>query len=199
MTKYVGFVDFETAGLYDDAVVLSFGMTVSTYDEKVVFDDLVKDGLYLEFDYVEQVQKYKRKSQKSVMEWWKKQSPEARAVWNLPPKSKYKKTSLADFEMECLTFLADRNINPKDVDLYDRKQFDVTKMQHIQEETLGIPGVWWNYQNTFEVATALRMLGFDRYGGMPAESFPGAIYHNALHDSAMDHVRFLNAFQQATT
>lgn len=66
------------------------------------------------------------------------------------------------------------------------------KLQKICEDDLG-GEVFWQYGSIWEVATALRIMGFDRYGDMPASSFPGAIYHNSLHDAAMDHVRFLKA------
>lgn len=199
MTKHAMFVDFESAGLWDDAVVLSFGATISTYEEKPDFKKLVAEGLYIEFDIIEQVQRFKRSTTQSTLDWWKKQSPEARRVWEPVGVSQFKKHSLEEFEMLCLTWLAEKSINPRDVALYDRTCFDVTKMQHIEQQSLGKEQVWWDYQEKYDVATALKFMGMDRYGGMPASDFEaqGAIYHNALHDAAMDHVRVLSALQVA--
>ena len=189
MNKLVS-VDFETAGLFDDAVCLSFGLTMSDYDNKdITFDELVKDGLYIEFDYKEQLT-LGRKTQKSVMEWWKeKTTPAARdAAWGM----NRKRLSIREFPMQLMTYLAERSVNPKEIDIYDRNCFDASKMQHIMEETLG-EKVFWNYQNRYEFATALRFLGSDRYGGIAPDAIPGMIHHHPLHDAALDHLRILKA------
>jgi len=184
-------IDFETGGLYDDAVCLSFGMTVSRYDAKdITFKELVDTGLYIEFDFVEQL-KMGRKTQKSVLEWWKsdKVTPEAReAAWgtNRP------RASIRDLPSLMKEYLTKMGVPFKEFDIYDRNCFDATKLQHIFEESLG-EEVFWNYQNRYEVATALRWGGLDRYGNAPASTFEGAIHHHPLHDSAMDHRRILNA------
>lgn len=102
------------------------------------------------------------------------------------------RVSLRAFPGLFRAFFADRGIDPKKVDFYDRNMFDMTKIQHIFEETLG-EQVFWDYTAKFEFATALRFLGKDRYGGMRPEDFPGAIYHQPLHDAAMDHCRILKA------
>lgn len=189
-------LDMETAGLFDDAVVLSLGLSISDYDQKdITFKELVDGGLYLRFQIQEQIE-MGRKTQASVMNWWKeKTTPEARKqAWGNGPEGPAR-VSIRELPGLLQGYLKGLGVDPKKVDWYDRNCFDMSKMQHIHEETLKLPTsqTWWDYQMRFEFATALRFLGSDRYGGMPPDSFPEATYHHPLHDAAMDHMRILNA------
>lgn len=187
-------IDFETAGLFDDAVILSLGLTISDYEDKdVTFDQLVSKGLFLKFKISEQQEKWGRKLQPSVLAWWKdKTTPQARLdAWGGADR-----VSLSELPRLMKEYLTSQGVTDfKKIDWYDRNCFDMSKMQHVHEENLKEP-LWWDYQNRYEFATALRFLGADRYGNMPADSFPNATYHNPLHDAAMDHLRILNAMHR---
>lgn len=181
---YLAVIDLETLGSKSDAVILSLGLTLSRYDDKSqTFETLTRDGLYLKFDIKEQLERG-RKTQDRVIRWWYDQSPEARKV--LIPKS----TDISFYSLpEILTnYFNTRGVNIRKCDMYDRKSFDLSKLQYLYEEELGgdIP---WSPVNEFEVATAFRFMGYDRYAGIQVKDIPGAIYHNALHDAAVDHLR----------
>lgn len=183
---HFGVIDLETLGAGSDAVILSMGLTVSRYDDKSqTFDSLVDSGLYLKFDIKEQLGRGRTKSER-VIKWWYEQSAEARQV--LIPRQD--DSSLYHLEYHLNDFFKKIGVPFKQIDLYDRNCFDISKIQYMFEEELG-QDVIWNYHNTFDVATAFRFLGFDRYAGIRVSDFPGAVYHNALHDAAVDHMRIL--------
>mgnify|MGYP001594552110 CR=1 FL=1 len=187
--EYFAVMDSETLGSVDDSVILSAGFTVSKYtDGHLSFDDLVKNGLYRKFNIKEQLSKG-RKTQKRVIGWWYDQDAKARSVLVPQPDD----TSLYDFPAELEAYFKTLGLNMKDVDFYDRKSFDLSKLQYLYEEDLGrdIP---WSPTNDFEVGTAFRFMGYDRYAGIQVKDIPGATYHHALHDAAVDHIRLLKVF-----
>jgi hypothetical protein len=178
-------LDLETLGSRDDAVILSAGLTWSRYDDQnLTFDKLVSEGLYVKFDIKEQLDKG-RVTQDRVVKWWYNQTPEARAVLRPDPS---KEISLYRFPDMLYQFLARNGLTAKKIDWYDRKSFDMSKIQYLYEEELKMD-IPWNPNQEFEVSTALRYMGMDRYGGIQVKDIPGAIYHHALHDAAVDHIR----------
>ena len=180
---HMAVIDLETLGVRSDSVILSLGLTFSRYDEVKTFDELVNEGLYLKFNIKEQLNR-SRVTQERVVKWWYNQSIEARKILYV------KEDDLSFYQLpEILNkFFEDKGVSLKKVDLYDRKSFDISKLQYLYEEELGgdIP---WNPNSEFEVATTFRMLGFDRYAGIQVSDIPGATYHNAIHDAAVDHLR----------
>jgi hypothetical protein len=181
-------LDLETLGSRDDAVILSLGLTVSRYDEThKTFDDLVKEGLYLKFDIKEQLARG-RKTQDRVVQWWYKQDMDARRV--LIPSAN--DVSLYALPAYLTTYFTNKDLSARNIDWYDRKSFDMSKLQYMFEEEMG-GDVPWRPTQEFEVATAFRFLGMDRYAGIQVKDIPGAIYHNALHDAAVDHLRMFKA------
>lgn len=184
---YFAVIDSETLAAVDNAVILSIGITVSKYTDKhLSFDDLIKNGLYRKFDIKEQLDRG-RKTQKRVINWWYGQDSEAKQVLVPNP---LQDTSLYDFPKTFDDYFNSLGLNPKNVDFYDRKSFDLTKLQYLYEEELD-SDIPWAPTNDFEISTALRYLGYDRYAGIQVKDIPGATYHNALHDAAVDHIRLL--------
>jgi hypothetical protein len=185
---HLAVIDLETLAVGSDAPILSLGLTVSRYDDtSQTFDTLVQNGLYLKFDLKEQLDRG-RKASTRVVKWWYEQSVEARKVLIPNPAD----ISLYGVGDQIQEFFKSKGIDIKKVDWYDRNCFDLSKLQYLFEEDLN-QDVIWNYHNTFDVATAFRFLGFDRYAGVRVSDFPGAIYHNALHDAAVDHMRIFKA------
>lgn len=180
---HFGVIDLETLGVGSDSIILSLGLTVGRYDVPQSFDQLVSNGLYLKFDLKEQLQAGRKKSDR-VIKWWYEQAPEARKVLIPSPED----VSIYDIdELMCGYFNA-LGMDIKKVDLYDRNNFDLTKLQYLMEEELN-KDVFWNYHNTFDIPTAFRFMGFERYAGINAKDVPGCVYHNALHDAALDQLR----------
>ena len=182
---HLGVVDLETLGVGSDSIILSLGLTVARYDDtSQTFDSLVQNGLFVKFQLKEQIERGRKKSDR-VVKWWYEQSVEARRTALFPTQED---KSIYDIESILKAYFDSRGLDIKKVDLYDRNSFDLTKLQYLFEEELD-KDVPWNYHNTFDIPTAFRFVGFDRYGGMRVDDFPGAIYHNPLHDAAVDHMR----------
>ena len=182
-SDHFGVIDLETLGVGSDSAILSLGLTVGRYDTALTFDQLVGGGLSLKFDLKEQLQKGRKKSDR-VIKWWYEQKHEARKVLIPSPDD----VSLYRVEEYLKRFFDGLGMDIKKVDLYDRNSFDLTKLQYLFEEELD-KDVPWNYYNTFDIPTAFRFMGFERYAGVRADDVPGCIYHNALHDAALDHLR----------
>lgn len=181
---YLSVVDLETLAVGSDAVILSLGLTCARYDDTTqTFNSLVDNGLYLKFDIKEQLAKGRRTSER-VVKWWYDQDQQARRV--LIPSAN--DVSLYDLGKYLTEFYDRIGINIKQSDMYDRNCFDISKLQYLFEQELD-QDVPWNYHNTFDIPTAFRFMGFDRYAGVRVSDFEGATYHHALHDAAVDHMR----------
>jgi hypothetical protein len=180
---HLAVIDLETLGSKSDSVILSLGLTFSRYDEIKTFDELLSEGLYVKFDIKEQLDRG-RITQDRVVKWWYTQPIEAKKILF----KKHDDISLYQLPKILDGFFASKGVDVKKVDFYDRKSFDMTKLQYLFEEELG-GDIFWNPNSEFEVATAFRFLGFDRYAGVQVSDIPGAIYHHALHDAAVDHLR----------
>lgn len=179
-------IDLETLGVGSDAVILSLGLVVSRYDEaNLTFDHLKETGLSLKFDIKEQLARG-RKTSKRVVAWWYEQDSAAKNI--LAPKPD--DISLYDLDSCLQSYFKRIEVPINKVDMYDRNCFDLSKLQYLYEEELN-SDVPWDYNHTFDIPTALRFLGSDRYGGVHVSDFPGAIYHRAIDDAAVDHMRML--------
>ena len=187
-SEYIAVVDFETLAIGSDACILSIGLTLSKYTDKdITFKQLVETGFSMKFDLVEQ-RKNGRSVSDTVVAWWFKQDEEARKVLKVSDKD----VSIYTLYDELCEYFSLQGINlKKDVDLYDRRSFDISKMEYLFVEEQKLDGVPWDFKKEYEISTALRFLGYDRYGGVHVKDIPGTVYHDALHDSAVDHLRLL--------
>ena len=184
--QHIAVIDLETLAMGSDSPILSLGLTVSRWDTSfTTFDKLVNEGLYIKFDLKEQL-KRGRKPAERVVKWWYDQSVEARKV--LIPKDN--DASLYDLPAILNQYFNKIGVSIKKVDFGDRNSFDLSKLQYLFENDLGLD-VPWDYHKTFDIPSAFKFMGYDRYAGVHVSDFPGAIYHNALHDAAVDHMRML--------
>lgn len=184
MNKDFVVVDLETLGKWDSAVVLSAGVVFGSYGTPQTIESFIERGLYAEFDVKEQLAK-QRTMCADVIDWWGTVKTGAESV--LGPD--HVKMSLYDFPALCKSFLEDNGVDLKNCDLYDRNSFDMTKLEHVIKNDMCQAKVFWNYGNVLELSTALKFLGFDRYGNLKAGDVPNITYHNALHDAALDAYR----------
>ena len=183
---HLAVLDLETLAKASNSVILSLGMTVTKYTDKdATFKSLLAGGLYLKFDIKQQLA-MKRTTEKSTVAWWREQDPVARKVLNPSPSD----VSVLDLPMLMGEYFDDIGVDIKKVDFYDRNSFDMSKLQDLFENNLDTK-VTWDYKHVFEIATMLRYQGYDRYAGMHVSDVEGAVYHNALHDAAVDHLRIL--------
>lgn len=184
---YLATVDSETLAIGSDSCILSIGVTVSKYEDKdITFEQLVSAGFSMKFDLAEQRANGRTVSDK-VVRWWMDQSPEARKVVMKSSND----VSLYTLHDELVKFFVEKDIDIMKVDMFDRRNFDLSKMEYLFVEEQKLDRVPWDHLNEYEVSSALRFMGYDRYGGIHVKDIPGAVYHNAIHDAAVDHLRIL--------
>jgi len=149
-------------------------------DDPYTFEELVGMAKFIKFDTKEQIEKYGRKPDKSTIDWWAKQNEEARSL--LAPSSEDKSiTELYDF---C------KNISQKPEKVYTRgNTFDPIYLSSLMKQ-LGRPDPWdwWTIRDTRSLIDGISY-GQDLDNKFMPEGITGFIYHNPIHDVAVDIMR----------
>ena len=190
-------IDYETFGNVSNAAVIDLAAVVFDPNPEVIetFDELVSRGMKLKFNL--KAQKGVRLFGASTIEWWKKQSAEARA--NLAPSSE--DIDHVEGVYKLLAFLKENGVNAWDSFGWCRGQsFDFPILVDIIREgerrkgiadkdidTFGLePCKFWNQR---DVRTAIESLLMTR--GLTTTPLhkgilDGFIAHDSIHDCAKD-------------
>lgn len=190
-SKGIVSVDTETLAHSTDAVMLSIGICFHPWS-KPDLEFMKKNSLQIKLDIKDQIDRG-MKTQPDVIQWWKEQSPEARQI--LVPKAGDVK--LIDVPKIIDDWFLSIGVKWHQTDTFDRRSYDMSKLQHIYEQILGIKTPW-NHGHIYEFGTALAFMGSDRYGGIrePSEVDPSFVYHNSRHDAIVDCYRLLNTMDK---
>ncbi|ACV50225.1 dexA exonuclease A [Delftia phage PhiW-14] len=185
MMNRIAMIDTETLGKWDNAVVLSVGVCM------VPMEELFKPHDFTYFKQNSQTWKLSiddqialgRKTESGALDFWDKQPPEAQAIL----KPHYEDLKLADFADEFTKWIG----NKWELMLLQRNGFDMVKLQHMFEVSLGRgPYPPWKYDEVFGVETFLRFNSKEqsRYGALDPKTFshPDFVYHDAASDAALD-------------
>lgn len=190
-------IDFETFGNVSSSSVIDLALITFDSDPEVLesFDELVKRGHRIKFDL--KSQKGHRLFGKSTLEWWKKQSAEARANLASTPDD----LSVIAGIKEAQQYLIDNGIHPWDSFGWCRGQSfdfpifvdclrDVQRAQGISEEEIDTfkeePCKFWNQR---DIRTAIESLLLARgltTTPLPKGTLDGFIAHDSIHDCAKD-------------
>ena len=190
-------IDFETFGNVSSSSVIDLALITFDSDPEVLesFDELVKRGHRIKFDL--KSQKGHRLFGKSTLEWWKKQSAEARANLASTPDD----LSVIAGIKEAQQYLIDNGIHPWDSFGWCRGQSfdfpifvdclrDVQRAQGISEEEIDTfkeePCKFWNQR---DIRTAIESLLLTRgltTTPLPKGTLDGFIAHDSIHDCAKD-------------
>lgn len=190
-------IDFETFGNVSSSSVIDLALITFDSDPEVLesFDELVKRGHRIKFDL--KSQKGHRLFGKSTLEWWKKQSAEARANLASTPDD----LSVIAGIKEAQQYLIDNGIHPWDSFGWCRGQSfdfpifvdclrDVQRAQGISEEEIDTfkeePCKFWNQR---DIRTAIESLLLTRgltTTPLPKGTLNGFIAHDSIHDCAKD-------------
>lgn len=190
-------IDFETFGNVSSSSVIDLALITFDSDPEVLesFDELVKRGHRIKFDL--KSQKGHRLFGKSTLEWWKKQSAEARANLASTPDD----LSVIAGIKEAQQYLIDNGIHPWDSfgwchgQSFDFPIFvdclrDVQRAQGISEEEIDTfkeePCKFWNQR---DIRTAIESLLLTRgltTTPLPKGTLDGFIAHDSIHDCAKD-------------
>ncbi len=192
------FIDLETLGCFDDAVILSMGLCLlrdTDLARNIDYDFLLNQSEEFKFDVRTQMA-LGRKTNKSVMDFWRDQGESAKRVLKASPDDQNINQVFGNIEH----FLRVRHLQWSDVRIFDRNKFDTSKLAHVWDETLKREGnVPWDYRDVWEIATFLRFNSKEesRYGFIKPENFehPKFVYHSAMCDAALDAFRFYKAIK----
>lgn len=196
-----GFIDLETLGKWDNSIILSLGITVLKDQVSLpannleAYSKLVKEHTAeFKFDIKEQYG-LGRRHDKSTLEWWQGQGESAKRILVATNQDH----SVRELFHLVEAFLLSHNLSWKQLRWFDRNSFDMTKLQHLHDVTLGQgSNPPWDYQQVWEIATFLKFCSMteSRYGTIDPYKFehPEFIYHSAGCDAALDALRFYRVF-----
>ena len=182
--------DFETLGKNPrESVVLSmaalpFNEDRFISDNPYTYEELLNSTKFIKFNAQEQVAVYKRKIDNETLEWWSKQSAEARKSLT-PAADDAHLVELYPFIMD----LIDNPSNAKKV--YTRgNTFDPLFLESLLEN-LGKndPFPWWNMRDTRSMIEGMSYGANIKNSFIPDDLKPVFVAHNPIHDVSMDVMR----------
>lgn len=191
MTLY-NIIDFETLSTKQTSVALSLGVLVFDDEETYTWESLKNKGLYLKFDYKEQI-KLGRHVSKDTLEWWKKQGENASNV--LKPSNK--DVSIFDLDKYLSEYFESVGFNPSKGITYTRGSFDHPILQDLYEENIKktCPIPWWKARDTRTLIDTLVMGTSGKVEGWSPH--PETVLHNALDDCKNDLLQIQEAYRIA--
>jgi hypothetical protein len=193
-------IDKETLGKWDDAVILSIGLTyLSDVDcalPNLSYTDMLQRSVEFKLDVRSQVA-LGRTVDKSTMEWWQRQGESASKVLKASPEDIPVHNIFPAIE----AWLKSKGVTWKEVRWFDRNAFDMKKLQHLHEVTLNLGNQPpWDYQEVWGIETMLKFMSQhqNRYGAINPYHFkdPAFVYHSAACDAALDMYRYYLLFQE---
>lgn len=181
-------LDSETLAHVHNGIILSVGFCFHPW-EKPNLDNMKKNSINFKLDVADQIKNYGFVTRQSVVDWWKEQDKEAKKIL-LPSSDDIK---LADLTKAIDDWFLSIGVKWRKCDTFDRKAYDINRLQYVYEDVLGI-STPWNHGHVYEFGTALAFMGSDRYGGIrePSSIDPSFIYHNSRDDAIVDAYRLLN-------
>lgn len=199
----VGVLDLETLGTFDDSIILSGGIVVADITKRIPFEKLITEeySWFFKFNAVEQKQMGRALDPNCVNRFWKNDEKvkEAARVQSFYP-DQSRDFSVHQFHDRLITELT--RLKGHDIHWFDRNGFDFVKLAHLYDRTLGRGDLTENQlpfkpHNTWEISTVLQHLGQDRYAGIGPWHYEtrGFIYHDPVHDSALDWLRYQHALE----
>ena len=195
----IAVLDLETVGKYQDAVVCTLGLTLldtqdiktlsEILDIKKAMDYALANTLYLKLNVSSQRELGRSVDKKVLSEFWLNQPQDIRDAALKPSADDI---SLKDMFVKIEEFIRSKNLLWSDVAFTDRMFFDLSKLEHIHQVTLGNQErVPWNTREYVELSQFFTLMIDCRYGGIqPKELDPEVFkYHMSNYDAALDMVR----------
>jgi hypothetical protein len=189
-------IDIETLGKYDDCVILSIACVPFTLTNHDYFSTFLNNGLMIKFNVEEQIKKYHRSVSEDVVNWWRKQSKEARDA-NL--KTSPNDMTVVDGLIKLSKFIGDSGYNFKKSYVWTRGVgFDCSKIENLYETctSLSLPFNVWKVRDSRTYIDILCGVDDGKYDlkiGTP-NNF---IAHNCLHDAALEAARLNEIYYYA--
>lgn len=185
-------VDVETLGTESTSVILSIAYIPFSFDEKPNYDKLLKRAKFFKFDANEQIQKYKRTTDKGTIDWWYKQC-------DLVRKKSFDKS---DRDLNAKTVFDiirdDLGIKPqvfenKDIMFWARGSLDQVTIDSLSKQTHG--EMLLPFNNYRDIRTAVDLL-YDTsvagYCSVPGFNKDVVLKHDPVADCAYDIMQLLS-------
>lgn len=181
-------LDIETLGTREDTVILSIACVPFVFEEHECFDIYLTKGFFVKLDVKDQIRKHRRTVSEATIDWWKKQSKEARAAnLTITAEDRY----LVEGLTRLSKFIGSTKYNSKKSYVFARgTYFDFPKLEHAYEVSakLAVPF------NTYKIRDVRTFI--DIFAGVDDGQYnlrfcntSKFIKHNCLHDAAMDAAR----------
>lgn len=185
-------IDTETLGFSDTAVILSIGVCPFRFEEKdLSFDDLIKRSYFAKLAVGPQKQ-LKRNADRSTLEWWNKQSDEAKQYsFNKNGNEKDPK----DVLLELKIFLSESGYNWDSSYVFERGMgFDSNKIQTLYNQyELTSPFNFWRAREIRTINDLVADVSNGKWE-LPDGNPKNFIEHHALHDACLDAYKLIKMF-----
>lgn len=187
--------DSETLGRWDDAIVLSVAMTHADLRRPHTAEELVEEHtFFMKFDAMEQAN-LGRKKEAVTSEWWTSDRVSDAARQMSLFKDPERDRSVRGFVCEYESWAHLKGFEPRKAIHTDRNLFDLRKLQHIIEVSLGEKYHPWDYHDIEDLVTRLKSYVGDRYNDIDIRKIENAVYHDPRWDAAIDWLRLQKAAQ----
>lgn len=186
--------DIESMGIESTSVILSAAILYVDLSKQHNWTSLYENALFVKFSVREQVEKYKRTTDKGTIEWWNKQCDLVKQKSFFPSKN----DMLAVDGISCMREYIARHCDRNTTYNFVRGSLDQICLDSLctamGEEAL-IP-----YANYMDVRTYVNVLATKAVRGycdVPVELFPNSdrnvvLKHNPLDDIVLDALMILN-------
>jgi hypothetical protein len=182
-------IDLETLGKRQNSVVLSLACVPFIFENHQYFSEYVNNGFHVKFNIKEQMSAYKRCFEKSVVDWWKDQNPEAVKRSFTPNENDVK---LRDGIIDLYKFISETGFSYKNSYIFSRRSnFDFPILEHLIEDSLGLslPYNTWNIRDSVTYIDIFAGTNNGQYDLQLGTKSEGLISHYALHDAALEAAR----------
>ena len=177
--------DLETLGGAPHGIIVSAAFIAFDFNTDETFQDLVSKALYIKFNAKEQKQ-LGRAADKSTIEWWKKQSPEAQAKI-IPSNDDVSVNDAIDLIVDY--FKAHKLTQRNSIGFCRGQSFDfplITDLFKCVNRENEWPNNFWNQRDTRTyIGTMLGKIDI-REVPLPKGTINGFIAHDPVHDIAKD-------------
>lgn len=188
--------DIETLGVREHTVVTTLACVPFTFEDEVSYTDLVNKGFFAKFNIKEQIKTYKRTTDAPTIDWWKRQSDEA----------KFNSITPSDNDVTLLegcTALR-KWIKTTDYDFHNSfvwsrgSYFDFPKIEDLYRDLKeNAPFNGFKIRDTrtlIDVLTGSLKGDYTLENGAPK----GFIHHHSLHDAALEVAKIKEIYKSMT-
>ena len=179
-------LDFETLDFRPTSCVVDFSVVFFNSGKEYSYKELLDKVYYWKFDLNHQITTYGRTVDQNTLDWWEKQSQEAKAV--LTPTTD--DVSITRFIKELQEVFVKEGVSTKSL-MYSRgSDFDFPILKSIAEQadrTIDIrnfPTPFWNIKDLRSVIGGYLGNPLMHTYAIPKEETPGFIKHDSRHDVA---------------